>query len=103
MQFTVLPVQARPPVPGPRQCFLVKDNWDDFHFKTTFVLLYSDGTEIHRAGQVKIGRFGMRAYERTTLADQFESVDGEFFSLGQDDTYYETLRSLVLQRHSGGV
>lgn len=94
MQFTVLPVRTRPPVPGPRQVFLVKDDWDDYHFKTTFLLLYSDGTEIHKVGQVKIGRFGMREHERTTLADHFESVDEGFFSLGQDDTYYEKLRDL---------
>ncbi|OXM50621.1 hypothetical protein CFP71_27110 [Amycolatopsis thailandensis] len=94
MQFTVLPVRAQPPRLGPRQGYLVKDDWDDYHFKTTFILFYSDGTEIHKAGQVKIGRFGMREYERTTLTDQFASVDEEFFSLGQDDTYYEMLRSL---------
>ena len=94
MPFPVLPVRTRPPVPGPRQVFLVKDDWDDYHFKTTFLLLYSDGTEIHKAGQAKIGRFGMREHERTTLADHFESVDESYFSLGQDDTYYEKLRAL---------
>ncbi|MGW4890709.1 AAA family ATPase [Kitasatospora sp. NPDC004240] len=94
MQFTVLPVRTRPPVRSPRQAFLVKDDWDDYHFKTTFLLFYSDGTEIHTVGQVKIGRFGMREHERTTLAENFESVDEGFFSLGQDDTYYEKLRDL---------
>ncbi|MDH2387684.1 AAA family ATPase [Streptomyces sp. HNM0663] len=94
MQFTVLPARTRPPVPSPRQVFLIKDDWDDYTFKTTFLLLYSDGTEIHQVGQVKIGRFGMRERERTTLADHFRSVDEGFFSLGQDDTYYEKLRDL---------
>ncbi|MET7889989.1 AAA family ATPase [Streptomyces mirabilis] len=94
MQFTVLPVQTWPQTPSPRKAFLVKDNWDDYHFKTTFFLLYSDGTEIHEIGQVKIGQFGMEEHERTTLPDHFESIDERYFSLGQDDTYYEKLRDL---------
>ncbi|MHC3472402.1 AAA family ATPase [Streptomyces sp. 7R007] len=94
MEFTVLPYRTLPRGPLRPQAFLVTDNWDDYHFKTTFFLLYNDGTEIHEIGDVKIGEFGMHAHDRTTLPDRFETLDEGAFSLGQDDTYYEKLRDL---------
>ncbi|MGW3990920.1 AbiJ-related protein [Streptomyces sp. NPDC004830] len=101
MQFTVLPIRERPVCPLPGQAFLVRDNWDDYSFKTTFQLLLVDpGGEIREIGGVKIGRFGMTAPARTPLPDDFETLDGSFFSLGLQDTYYERLRELdpALQR-----
>ncbi|MFJ3339217.1 hypothetical protein [Streptomyces sp. NPDC086766] len=95
MQFTVLPVRGRPASPMPGQAFLVRDNWDYYDFKTTFGLLCVDsGGEIREIGGVKIGRFGMTAPARTPLPDAFETLDGDFFSLGLRDTYYERLREL---------
>ncbi|MFD5482157.1 AbiJ-related protein [Streptomyces hawaiiensis] len=95
MQFTVLPVRARPASPQPGQAFLVRDNWDDYHFKTTFELLYADARgEVRNIGSVKIGRFGMTAPARTSLPDTFEALDGALFSLGQNDAYYEQLAEL---------
>jgi hypothetical protein len=95
VQFTVLPVRARPTFPTPGQAFLVRDNWDDYHFKTTFELLCVDPRgEVRNVGSVKIGRFGMTAPAGTSLLDDFETLDGVFFSLGQDDAYYERLGDL---------
>lgn len=95
MQFTVLPVRTRPAAPRPGEAFLVRDNWDDYHFKTTFDLLYVDaGGEVREVGSVKIGRFGMTAPSTTSVPDGFAALDGAFFSLGQDNTYYERLREL---------
>lgn len=95
MQFTVLPVGGRPVSPAPGQAFLVRDDWDDYSFKTTFQLLCVDPRgEIREIGGVKIGRFGMAAPARTPLPDDFETLDGSFFSLGLRDTYYERLREL---------
>ncbi|MEU9624907.1 hypothetical protein [Streptomyces sp. NPDC048155] len=45
-------------------------------------------------GALKIGRFGMMAPAKTPLPDGFETLDGDFFSLGLRDTYYERLREL---------
>ncbi|GGT02774.1 hypothetical protein GCM10010206_76760 [Streptomyces cinerochromogenes] len=42
MQFPVLPIRGRPVSPAPRQAFLVRDDWDDYSFKTTFQLLCVD-------------------------------------------------------------
>lgn len=65
MQFAVLPVRGWPVSPLPGQAFLVRDNWDDYSFKTTFQLLCVDpGCEIREIGGVKIGRFGMVALPR---------------------------------------
>lgn len=95
MQFTVLPVRGRPVSPVPGQAFLVRDNWDDYSFKTTFQLLCVDPRgEVREIGAVKIGRFGMTAPARTPLPEDFEILEGDFFSLGLRDTYYERLREL---------
>ncbi|GAB2806672.1 hypothetical protein GCM10027073_44220 [Streptomyces chlorus] len=86
MQFTVLPARAWPDYPRPGEALLVRDNWDDYHFKTTFYLLYADARgEIKDIGSVKIGRFGMTAPARTSLPDDFKVLDEAFFSLGQKD------------------
>ncbi|WP_330455416.1 protein kinase [Streptomyces sp. NBC_00820] len=95
MQFTVLPVRGRPVSPMPGQAFLVRDDWDDYSFKTTFLLLCVDpGGEIREIGGVKIGRFGMTGPAWTPLPEDFDTLDGAFFSLGLRDTYYERLREL---------
>ncbi|MFJ2110261.1 serine/threonine protein kinase [Streptomyces microflavus] len=95
MQFTVLPVRGQPISPVPGHAFPVQDNWDDYSFKTTFQLLCVDPDGVVReVGGVKIGRFGMAAPARTTLPDGFEVLEGNFFSLGLRDTYYERLREL---------
>ncbi|MGW1365004.1 AbiJ-related protein [Streptomyces chartreusis] len=95
MQFIVLPVRGRPASPVPGQAFLVRDNWDDYGFKTTFQLLCVDADgEIREIGAVKIGRFGMAAPASTPLPDDFETLNGDFFSLGLRDTYYDRLREL---------
>jgi hypothetical protein len=39
----------------------------------------------------------MVAPARTPLPDGFETLDGSFFSLGMQDTYYERLRELSLE------
>ncbi len=85
------------------QAFLCKDGWDDwFKFRTTFSLIVfgADGQRFD-AGSVKIGQFGllpsgtiepgMRAPE---IGQQFDLLDDRFFSLGQDENYYETLNLL---------
>ncbi|MFH8737621.1 hypothetical protein [Streptomyces sp. NPDC017964] len=95
MQFTVLPVGTRPASPRPGQPFLVRDDWDDHHFKTTFRLVYAEaGGYLVEIGLVKIGRFGMAAPARTSPPEDFEALDGAFFSLGQSDAYYVRLREL---------
>lgn len=78
---------------------LVRDGWDDFHFKTTFRLLYTedDGDRI-TLGTVKIGQFGQVGEVgldgRTKVESTFNSLDHRYFSVGQDREYYEAVMNL---------
>ncbi|RQR63433.1 ATP-binding protein [Burkholderia sp. Bp9126] len=83
--------------------FLVDDRWDDWgKFRTQFALVVIDEQgQKHYPGDVKIGKFGLKAgnqiAENTRAPSPpgvFESLPLEFFSLGQNETYYETLGKL---------
>ena len=97
---------------GARDVFyLVHDRWDDWYsFETAFTLYRYDSNGVRRCiGMVKIAKCGMcgesvAAYEekkaqgldvsnlrRTKLPDEFESLSDEYYSLGNEDSYYETL------------
>lgn len=76
---------------------LVKDGWNDWYKWYTLYSVRSiqaDG-QVVELGQAKIGRRGMVETEGTTpLPPAFEALDETYFSLGQDENYYETLISL---------
>lgn len=97
MRFTVLPVGDRVPSDARDQAFLLTDNWDDwFTYSTMYYLSYvdEDGAE-HEIGQVKIGQFGMeKGQRRPTIPATFSQLQEDFFSLGQDASYYEALTEL---------
>lgn len=111
MFFTVVEDLREIPAQPRTAAFLVKDYWDDwFSFRTMFTLWVFDevGTR-HRVGSVKIGQRGLRASrsaERGTdlppntrfpnLDQTFDSLNENFFSLGQDENYYETLNGFSL-------
>jgi ABC-type branched-subunit amino acid transport system ATPase component len=91
MYFTVLPLRRITPVGSPMTAFLRTDNWDDFSYKTTyFLVVYDSNGQGSDIGQVKIGQFGMED-GRPEVPEQFDQLDEEFFSVGQDDSYYEKL------------
>lgn len=72
------------------------DNWDDFGFKTSFDATYFDelGRE-HHLGPVQIGEQGMQPGRITdVLPKQFTGLPEKFFSLGQDEDYYENINGL---------
>jgi hypothetical protein len=70
------------------------DHWDDYTYKTTFILNYRDDVGLYDIGQVKIGRFGMGEDRRPGIPEDFDQLGQEYFSLGQDDSYYLALRDL---------
>ncbi|WP_082222205.1 AAA family ATPase [Mesorhizobium loti] len=95
--FTVLPVGGRPPTNARSRAFLVTDNWDDwFEFATMYFLTYVDADgERQDVGSVKIGELGMgKSQRRPDIPERFDALEEQFFSLGQDDTYYEALNEL---------
>ncbi|MGW9211324.1 hypothetical protein ACWGR4_30655 [Embleya sp. NPDC055664] len=115
MQFEVV---DSVPVSGVAQkvAFLVPNDWDDwFRYETTYVLYVRFEGETHLIGQVKIGQFGMGqglssgvelsteplpgggapAARRPRLPRSFIRLGEDFFSLGQDDSYYLDLTELL--------
>lgn len=93
--FSVIP-RGNTPSPSPFKAFLRKDGWDDFHFKTLFILLVSDEKGVlHEIGGVKIGQFNMGEDKlRPDVPTSFDNLDETFFSLGQDDSYYDNLNKV---------
>jgi hypothetical protein len=98
MFFTV--TASIPKIPSPTQdlpqAFLIKSAWDDwFEFETSFDLIVFDELgERHAFGRVKIGQFDMQKGQRSALIpEQFDILDERFFSLGQEDSYYEDLKN----------
>lgn len=97
MKFEVLPVGSTCPVDEANRAFLVTDNWDDwFEFSTMYslVIVDSDRSKV-RIGSVKIGQFDMdKDQRRPDIPDHFDNLGEQFFSVGQDDSYYDELNSL---------
>jgi predicted ATPase len=103
MIFKVLSNQSRIPTNVARKAFLIEDNWDDWgKYRTVFTLVIFDNNgQRHDPGSVKIGQRGLlpdvkvAAGKRAPkLEREFESLGDQFFSLGQGDTYYETISQL---------
>jgi predicted ATPase len=95
--FRVLSHRVLPPGQPKLKAFLLIDNWDDwFTYNTMYSLIVYDaaGREF-LAGGVKIGQFNMKEDQRRAdIPKEFDSLGEEFFSLGQDDSYYEKLNEL---------
>ncbi|MCY0856648.1 hypothetical protein [Cupriavidus sp. D39] len=95
--FTVVPVGQGSPNSGMEAAYLLADNWDDwFAYSTMYTLIVIDASgEKQHIGSVKIGQVGMRSGQRSPdLEPSFDMLGEEFFSVGQDDTYYERLNEL---------
>lgn len=97
MRFVVLPHGQRRPRADQDVVYLLTDAWDDwFKYSTMYAVYYFDGSgESHSIGEVKIGSFNMPSGQRRpNLPEEFTVLGEEFFSVGQDDTYYEKLNEL---------
>lgn len=102
MQFFV--GNQQPPYQGMPTFQLVKDNWNDwFKWYTLYAVraIQSDGSVVE-LGHTKIARQGMTEDNGSTeLPAMFEALDTTYFSVGQDENYYETLISLGDDVRSG--
>ncbi len=95
--FHVVAMPFEVPSSGSFSAYLVVDNWDDwFEFSTTYRLTVFDGDATrHDMGYVKIGQFRMKKGDRRpAIPETFERLDEQFFSVGQDKSYYQTLNAL---------
>ncbi|MFC5411906.1 AAA family ATPase [Larkinella bovis] len=76
---------------------LIHDLWDDwFTYSTLYNIFYFNHYgEKKRLGSIKIGQKGMGVSQRKpNLPEIFTSLSSDFFSLGQDVSYYEELNEL---------
>lgn len=97
MYFKVLANGVRPPAAARSSAFLLTDNWDDwFKYNTMYTLVLVDAEgERHSIGSVKIGQFAMETGQRRAdIPIEFDNLDERFFSVGQDDSYYQALNDL---------
>ncbi|MGW1092164.1 AAA family ATPase [Streptomyces sp. NPDC002596] len=100
MRFVVLSGRRFPANDGPRECILVPDSWNDFGYTTLYDLWFRDTGGVTKClGQVKIAHAALEALARPLVAVEFEALDEldfelGWFSLGQDDMYYESIRLL---------
>ena len=86
--------------------YLDIDYWDDWRkYRTQFYLTMVDPDgHKHRIGQLKIGSKGLKphsggqdipsGHRYPDLKESFKMLDEGYFSLGQDEEYYENLRNL---------
>jgi len=97
MYFRVLDHGVRPAADAKDRAYLLTDNWDDwFKYNTMYTLVvYDEVGERYQIGSVKIGQFEMEeGQRRAAIPKDFDTLDDRFFSLGQDDSYYEALNAL---------
>jgi predicted ATPase len=103
--ITVIDSYLNLPRDGKSHVYLVVDGWDDwFKFRTMFSMyVFDDHGVRHSVGSVKLGQAGLKGASvgnvpgtrSPQLPSQFLSLDaGHFFSLGQNEDYYASLRSL---------
>ena len=95
MHFTVLKRKIELPFEAKSCAYLVTDHWNDhFTFSTLYTLTIFDalGTK-HNVGHVKIGEIGLED-GRPSIPTEFQALEKTFFSLGQDDSYYENLNNI---------
>jgi len=95
MYFRV--ISGRTPAEGRSQAYLVIDGWDDwFKYNTMYTLfVFDDEGEKHNIGSVKIGEFAMAdGQRRPNIPEEFDQLGEQFFSVGQDESYYSDLDGL---------
>lgn len=76
--------------------YLKSDNWDDYGYKTLFVLnkVVSNG-KFDPVGAVKIAQEGQGKGKTELPSEPFNELNKEYFSLGLRQDYYEKLMKLA--------
>ncbi|WP_341912830.1 AAA family ATPase [Ferrovibrio terrae] len=100
MQFDIVNRGQRFPTAGRDTAHLRVDYWNDYSFVTMFdVLLFDEHGTPFELGNVKIGFFGQTTSASTysTFSPPFSALSDQYFSLGQDVSYYATLANVSEQ------
>ncbi|MER8402046.1 hypothetical protein [Mesorhizobium sp. M1348] len=101
MQYEVVEMRLGPDVSASDICYLVRNTWDDFGFKTLFeVVLFDENARRYDLASVRIMQAGMDGgYVELPL--QFEALDERYCSIGRGREYYIELSSLPLPLRRG--
>lgn len=95
LKFCKIGRDALFPETGNLSVYLRVDNWNDYSFKTLYqIVLFDENSNKHDLGYIKIANFGQTTDERIELPKKFESLDEQYFSLGQSVEYYSIIQSL---------
>jgi predicted ATPase len=97
LSFKIIKHKGLTPTSGKLIAYLSEDNWDDYHFKTSFFLtVFDEQGNGHQVGKLKIGIVGFEeGWISEKLLDTFCSFTDEAFSLGEDEEYYKNIRNLL--------
>ena len=80
--------------PKPNRVYLIRSDWDDFTFKTSFQLIYYNSAgEEQNFGVVRIMQKGQQQ-GYTLIASSFPILDDSYCSLGSSQNYYEEMMNL---------
>lgn len=92
MRFRTRKSADRPNGNTPDGAYLQADNWNDYGFTTLWTLWVVKGGQKHEIGPVKIA--DREDSKSPQIPSSFTSLPAGFFSLGQEEGYYEQLRGL---------
>ena len=82
----------------PNTLYLWRDNWDDYHFKTTFIAHFFDlNGEKKELGSVRIASKGLERGFVELPSSPFTQLPDNYCSLGDGQGYYEELMGLSEQ------
>lgn len=75
---------------------LIPDNWNDYGYSTLFNVVYvNEAYKEEYIGTVKIGYKGQEEVQTNfKLESSFENLSEDFFSIGQNASYYSRLKDL---------
>lgn len=76
---------------------LLPNDWDDYGFRTSYDLFFKETNDSlpQLIGRVKIGSVGQKRHGHPLSEGELHDLDPSvFFSVGQDDTYYDNIRAL---------
>lgn len=98
--FKIVKLDSPPPATGRRCAYLFEDRWDDWgKYRTQFrLIVFDESGNRFEPGDVKIAELGLQpaanvspGFRAPALDAEFDELDERYFSVGQGETYYETL------------
>lgn len=94
--FVVVPRRFSRTGLSTNRAFLEIDHWDDWGRFATLYRLWITGEDAVPVdiGWVKIGQMAMSDARKPALPERFTALGEDFFSLGQDLSFYENLNSI---------